>query len=36
MQIQIEGQLMAQLKGAMTTVQGSGMLTLNGGVTMIG
>jgi type VI secretion system secreted protein VgrG len=36
MQIQIEGQLSAQLKGAMTTVQGSGMLTLNGGVTMIG
>jgi type VI secretion system secreted protein VgrG len=36
MQIQIEGTLMTQMKGAMTTVQGSGMLTLNGGVTMIG
>jgi type VI secretion system secreted protein VgrG len=36
MQIQIEGTLMVQMKGAMTTVQGSGMLTLNGGVTMIG
>jgi len=36
LQIQIQGQLSAQMSGAMTTVQGSGMLTLNGGVTMIG
>jgi type VI secretion system secreted protein VgrG len=36
MQIQIEGTLSAQMKGPMTTVQGSGMLTLSGGVTMIG
>jgi type VI secretion system secreted protein VgrG len=36
MQIQIEGTLSVQMKAAMTTVQGSGMLTLSGGVTMIG
>jgi type VI secretion system secreted protein VgrG len=36
MQVQIEGQLMTTVKAPMTDVQGQGMLTLKGGVTMIG
>ena len=36
MQVQIEGQLMTTVKAPMTDIQGQGMLTLKGGVTMIG
>ena len=36
MMIKIEGQMMTQIKGMMTDVKGDAMLTLKGGITMIG
>jgi type VI secretion system secreted protein VgrG len=36
MMIKIEGQVMTTVQGTMTTVKGDAMLTLSGGITMIG
>jgi type VI secretion system secreted protein VgrG len=33
--VKVEGQVMAEMKGVMTTVKGDGMLTVKGGITMI-
>jgi type VI secretion system secreted protein VgrG len=36
MMIKIDGTVMTDVKGLMTTVKGSAMLTLSGGIIMIG
>jgi type VI secretion system secreted protein VgrG len=36
MMINVEGQIQTQIKGTMTQVDGDAMLTLKGGLTMIG
>jgi len=35
MMLKLEGQIQTEVKGAMTTVKGDGMLTVKGGITMI-
>jgi hypothetical protein len=36
MMIKIQGQVMTEVEGTMTTVKGDAMLTLSGGIIMIG
>jgi hypothetical protein len=35
MMVKVEGQVQTEVKGLMTTVSGTGMVTAKGGITMI-